>query len=114
MEPASATTILKVLDGLSMRATVTAQNIANVNTPNYRPMQVTFEQALQRAAPKGADAIRAVAPQIVPMIDELGGNALRVDLELVTASSTSGRYGTLVEVLNRQLQIEALALSSVR
>ena len=114
MEPVSATTILKALDGLSMRATVTAQNIANANTPNYRPLQVTFEQALERAVPQGADAIRAVVPQIAQAVDEMGGSELRLDLELATASSTAGRYGSLIEVLNRQLQIQALALSGTR
>lgn len=106
--------ILKALDGLTMRATVTAQNIANANTPNYRPMKVDFESALQRAAPRGNEAIKSVVPRIVPNIDDLGSNDLRVDLELVTASSTAGRYGTLVEMLNRQLQLQALALSGTR
>ncbi|MFM2411382.1 MAG: hypothetical protein RL481_2210 [Pseudomonadota bacterium] len=114
MEPVSATLILKALDSLSLRATVTAQNIANANSPNYRPMRVSFEEALRSAAPQGLDAIRAVQPQILPSSDEEGNGALRLDLELATASSTAGRYGTLVEILNRQLQMNALALSGVR
>ncbi len=114
METASASLILKALDGLSMRATVTAQNIANANTPNYRPLKVTFEEALRNAMSKGSDEVATVMPQIVPAIDERGGSDLRVDLELATAQSTAGRYGTLVELLNRQLQLEALAHSGTR
>lgn len=114
MEPVSSTLILKALDSLSMRATVTAQNIANANSPNYRPMRVTFEEALRSAAPQGVDAIRAVQPQILPILGEEGNGELRLDLELATASSTAGRYTTLVEILNRQLQMNALALSGVR
>jgi flagellar basal-body rod protein FlgB len=114
MEPVSSSLILKALDSLSLRATVTAQNIANANSPGYRPMRVTFEEALQRAASGGVDAIRAVQPQVAATLDVDGGTGLRLDLELATASSTAGRYASLVEILNRQLQLDALALSGVR
>lgn len=114
MEPVSAALILKALDGLSLRATATAQNIANANTPDYRPVKVSFEEALVRAAVNGTDAVAAVMPMIELAADEHGNAGLRLDLELATASSTAGRYGALVEVLNRQLQIQSLALSGTR
>ncbi len=114
MEPISAALILKTLDGLSLRATATAQNIANANTPDYQPLKVSFEEALVRAATKGVDAIGAVKPEITSAVDEFGNAGLRIDLEIATASSTAGRYGALVEILNRQLQIHSLALSGTR
>ena len=114
MESVSAAMILKALDGLSLRATATAQNIANANTPNYRPIKVNFEEALARAMPAGINGINAVVPQISPAVDEYGGVGMRLDLELATASATAGRYGALVEVLNRQLQLHAVALSGTR
>lgn len=114
LEVTGANLILKALDSLALRSVVTSQNIANANSPGYRPLKVTFEDALKAAAPKGIDAIRAVVPQIAPSIDSQGNAELRIDLELATASSTAGRYGALVEILNRQLQIDAVALSGVR
>jgi len=39
----------KALDGLSRRHTAIASNLANVDTPNYRRRDVTFEGALQHA-----------------------------------------------------------------
>jgi flagellar basal-body rod protein FlgB len=114
MEAISATLILKALDSLSLRATVTAQNIANVNSPGYKPMKVSFEDALRNSAADGVDAIRSVKPQIFAANDLSGEVAVRLDLELATASATAGRYTSLVELLNRQMQIDALALSGVR
>lgn len=108
MEPISTNIILKALDGLSARATVTAQNIANANSPGYRPLKVSFEDALRKAATSGVQAIRGVEPRI----SSANESDLRIDLELATATSTSGRYQTLAELLNRQLQIDAVALSS--
>jgi flagellar basal-body rod protein FlgB len=114
MEPISAALILRSLDGLAVRATVTAQNIANANTTNYRPLKVSFEDLLRAAMPKGVDAIAAVRPRIDAQIDGSGRSDLRLDLELATATATAGRYGTLVELLNRQMQLDALAASGAR
>lgn len=114
LEPLSTAIILKALDGLSTRATVTAHNIANANSPGYRPLKVSFEEALQASASSGSRAVAAVAPRISPTVTEDGRFDLRLDLELATMTSTSGRYGTLVELLNRQLQLNALAVSGNR
>jgi flagellar basal-body rod protein FlgB len=114
MEAVNSVLILKALDGLSLRSVVTAHNIANANSPGYRPLKVSFEEALKTALPKGMDAIDVVTPRTGPAIDSEGNATLRLDLELATATATSGRYGALVEILNRQLQIQALAVSPSR
>jgi flagellar basal-body rod protein FlgB len=101
---------LKALDGLSTRAVATAQNIANASTANYRPLKVSFEDALANAAANGSDAIAAVTPQVTTA--KSGPDSeLRLDLELATASGTAGRYSALVELLSRQLQLQALAIT---
>jgi flagellar basal-body rod protein FlgB len=111
MNPLSVTLIMKTLDGLSARAVATAENIANTSTPGYRPLRVTFETALQAAARTG-DAARVAAVKL--RLEEMAASSqdgqLRPDLELATATSTAMRYAALVEVLNRQLQLEGLAV----
>ena len=114
MDAISATLALKAMDGLLMRQTATAENIANAQTPGYRPLKVTFEEALAAAAKNGPAAIDAVRPQMVRAEPDIMGTDLRIDLELATAAATTGRYGALVEVMNRQLQISALAATGGR
>jgi flagellar basal-body rod protein FlgB len=114
MDSISATILLKAMDGLSMRAEVTSQNIANANSPGYKPLRVSFEEALRAAATGSNDDIRQVQPRIGLAIDEMGQSELRLDLEMATAASTAGRYGTMAELLNRRLQIEALAAAGSR
>jgi flagellar basal-body rod protein FlgB len=111
LDPLTAILTLKALDGLSVRSVASAQNIANAGTPGYRPLRVTFEGALTAASAKGAAAVQGVRPQIA-MASAQGPDAdLRLDLELANASATALRYAALVEVLNRQLQIDALAVT---
>lgn len=114
MNPITAAILMKSLDGLSLRAEANAQNIANAGTPGYRPVRVSFEDALAEAAAAGPDAIAAVRPQLAADPSFLAGDALRLDLEMAEASSTAGRYGALIELLNRHAQISALAVSGGR
>ncbi len=116
MDPLSAAITLKALDGLSTRASVAAENIANANTAGYRPRHVTFEQALAVAAQHGAAQVRSVAPTIG--VDEtratLGAPGPRVDLDLADSAATASRYGALVDILDRQLQLTDLAMTGGR
>lgn len=109
MSDASHALILKALDGLSARQIATAENIANAGTPGYRPLRVTFEQALTRAAFGGATAVEAVAPRLE--LAPAAEGPLRLDLELGTSAQTASRYAALIEVLDRQLKLQHLAVT---
>lgn len=103
---------IKALDGLSMRAEATAHNIANAGTAGYRPLAVSFEQSLAEAATRGADALAAFSPRLAEAPSLFGSTAMRLDLELQTATATAQRYAAIVEVLDRQLQLQALAAAA--
>lgn len=109
MDARTSAITLKALDGLTARSIATAENVANASTPHYRPVRVRFEEALRTAAGKDLATIDAVRPQIVQEGSDNGD--LRLDLELATASETAMRYAALIEVLNRELRIDGLAVS---
>jgi flagellar basal-body rod protein FlgB len=111
MDNFSASLMIKALDGLSQRAEAVASNIANASSAGYRPLKVSFEDALRRAASRGTASIKAVEPKISRSIDPLSGVGVRLDGELATGASTASRYEALIEILNRRLQIENMALS---
>jgi flagellar basal-body rod protein FlgB len=106
--------MVKALDGLAARAVVTADNIANAGTANYSPLKLTFEEALKDAAGKGGDAVQKVKPRVERTIAGTTDGELRLDLQLATASTTALRYAALIEVLSRQMQIGALAITGNR
>lgn len=114
MDASNAILIVKALDGLAARAVVTAENIANAGTQNYRPLRVNFESALKEAAARGDDAVRQVALSAQRVAPGASDETLRVDLEMATASATALRYGALIEILNRQGQLKSLAITGNR
>ncbi|QNA82925.1 hypothetical protein G4G27_02040 [Sphingomonas sp. So64.6b] len=110
MDAISTAIISKALDGLSLRAQATAQNIASASSRDFRPVQVKFEERLRAAAAKGADAVRDVALQMTRVDPSALGDEPRLDLELATASETALRYTALLDLLGRQMQISRVAV----
>lgn len=110
MEKMTAVMIAKALDGLTTRAAVIAQNIANVNSQSYAPKKVSFEAALGEAAKIGPNAVAKVEPQVSLVDAKFGTSDIRLDLEMASASHTAMRYAALVDMLNRQMQLTRLAI----
>jgi flagellar basal-body rod protein FlgB len=105
MNHSNAILLIKALDGLSARSIATAENIANAATPGYRPLRVSFEDALKDTASRGDDAVKALTFRAQP---EASGE-VRVNLELATAATTAARYGALIDIFDRQMQLESVA-----
>ena len=76
------------LAGLNTRQRVTANNIANTETPGFTASDVTFEDSLASAL-QGGDASGATVSED-PTSDPAGTNGNNVDLaaQMVTASKT--------------------------
>jgi len=114
MDSVSAVLINKALDGLSMRMVAISENIANMQSKDFRPVKVSFEEALKAASSKGTDAINAVEPKFEQSsVASLNGE-LRVDMELAAANATKARYGALIDVLNRQMQLSRTIIKGGR
>lgn len=114
MEATSPVLLLKVMDGLALRMKAQAENVANAGTPHYRPLRVSFEEAVNAAATEGDAAVEAVRPALHHETPAGSNHQLRMDLELATSTKTAGRYGTLADLLNRELQVVELAITGER
>jgi flagellar basal-body rod protein FlgB len=111
---ASTTAIItKTLDALSLRYSFTAQNIANANTPDYRAVHLSFEDGLRAAAAQGDEALAQFSPQPVTAGAD-PADAMRLDLEVASASQTALRYRSLIELLSRQFALSRTAIDGGR
>ena len=106
MDASISAIIAKSLDGLALRSAAVAQNIANSNSASYRRLSVSFESALRDVAARGPDAIAGLWIETKAAANAAPGSAIRTDLELATASETAMRYGALIDILGRELQLQ--------
>ncbi|MBN1174130.1 MAG: flagellar biosynthesis protein FlgB [Micromonosporaceae bacterium] len=92
----SSVTMKVTLDSLSKRSRVTADNIANVNTPHFLAGRVSFEDALADAITNGDPTEPSVhmARSLEPTRED--GNNVNLDHETLTAWDTGLRYSLML------------------
>lgn len=104
-----------MLDVAALRHQVIANNIANINTPGFRQLSVSFEDALDKALTKGNMAeIQRVGPKIVEGLGgatRLDGNNVDVDLEMGDLAKNTLFFRTINQALANQLGILRIAIS---
>lgn len=93
------------LRGLALRQRVTADNIANINTPGYTAGRVDFESALRQALDTGSspDVTGAVGRSLEPTRQD--GNNVNLDEESLAMVDTGLRYQLTTEAVNAKFQI---------
>ena len=98
------------LSGLAQRQRVTADNIANIETPHFLAGRVDFESALRsaietREAP-AADPV--VARSLQPT--RLNGNNVNLDQETLSLIDTGLRYQLLTQAVTGKFQMLRTAM----
>lgn len=109
------TLVSKLLDLQAKSQKVISQNIANVNTPNYKRREFKFDKALHEALGKGnAYAYRDVTgwvdrPNTTPVRNN--GNNVDVELEMVNMKETEMLYEIYSQVYNKKSSLVKKAIN---
>lgn len=110
----------KALDGAQARQWAVATNLANAETPGYRPCRVEFEAQL-RAALRQQDSLndetnRAAVAAVTPTRHQYAGPALRRDgnaVDLETELQELAESGLQFQAVTRLLARKLAMLRSV-
>lgn len=102
--------LASALDGVSTRQRVTADNIANVDTPGFRARSVDFETQLRSAIGEGAfNEGRPVESGVTttPTDTPVGANGNNVDLrkETMAALQSQFQYQILTRAVNDKFSL---------
>ncbi|HEV7204495.1 MAG TPA: flagellar basal body protein [Jatrophihabitans sp.] len=84
----AAVSLQTAIAGLSARQQMTAQNIANVETPGYTAHTVSFEQSLASAIAGGDPSQAVITTGASTAQAGLNGNNVSIGDEMVTATKT--------------------------
>jgi flagellar basal-body rod protein FlgB len=98
------------LEGLTARQTATANNIANINTPNYKAQVVSFESALAASVKAGDGNVSATTSTSLEPT-ELDGNNVNLDTEDITNTTTVLQYQFASQAIGQELKSIVPALS---
>jgi flagellar basal-body rod protein FlgB len=79
------------LDGIALRQRVIADNIANVDTPQYRASSVDFESSLRSAIASGSPD-GSLTPTLTATDTPVGANGNNVDLRKETLAAVQSQF----------------------
>lgn len=124
--------VARRMDWLGQRQTVLAQNVANADTPHYKPQDLSERSFLQAvrssgsgAAPEKTHALHidtTMGPQRDPRQHEQkeryetapSGNAVVLEEQLVQVQETQMQYSALTSLYTKQMSFFRLALTGQR
>lgn len=120
----------QALDFRASRHKVLLSNVANEETPGYRPKDLQFEHVLKQMAnvqstlPMGATApghfggVSGSAPKALVVetvsddqIATIDGNRVNIEMEMAKIAANTGKYGTIAQIAARRFQ---MILSAIR
>ncbi|MDQ0737088.1 flagellar basal body rod protein FlgB [Arthrobacter agilis] len=91
LDSVSSLAMRSALDGLALRQRVTANNIANVNTPGFHAQRVSFEDALARSVSLGDGSAQATTETSLEPT-RLNGSNVNLDTETLSNIDTVLRF----------------------
>jgi flagellar basal-body rod protein FlgB len=111
VKPAQLDLLQQLLTLSEVRQRVISQNVANVNTPGYRRMDVSFEETLSQLLAEEGDGRKA---EVEPVIREAGGAAVRADGNNVDIDREMGALNRNALVYQTYAQVLASRLATMR
>jgi flagellar basal-body rod protein FlgB len=107
--------LARYLDLASQQTRLTAQNMANIDTPGYRAVGMDFEAEMRKAI-GGAKAGTGAQPAHVRLEDGLvarpDGNNVSMDRESLNLAEAQLKFRTGVALLRQQYQMTMDAIHS--
>lgn len=108
LESPMSDSLERYLDLATVQTKLTAQNMANIDTPGYRALGMDFEAEMQQAI-GGVETGQGAQPVHVGFEDGLvarpDGNNVSMDRESLNLSEAQLRYRTGIALLRQQYQM---------
>ena len=126
------TVMEKALDGAMLRQKVIANNLANVDTPGYKAVEVTFEEQLKKLIKEGQRGfpLRTSHPRHMQAVETSGlevgmkvldgykyrndGNTVDIDREMARLAKNVVYYNAVSSSISQELRILRMAITGGR
>jgi len=105
----------RFLDRTAFRQTLIVSNLANIDTPRYRTLDMDFGESLRDAEWQLASAPAApVAREVPGLIERPDGNNVSLERETLLLAETQMRFRIGVELLRGELRRVRTAIEEGR
>jgi flagellar basal-body rod protein FlgB len=105
-----------LLNAAGARHRAVASNLANANTPGYRPLRVEFEEMLQDVLRSSGgmdkEAISKIKSRTVVATGEAGKRGVQIEDEIMALMKNQLIYDTYAQVINMKMNMLKTAITS--
>ena len=101
--------LARVMDTYALRQQVTASNIANIDTPNFKKHEVHFENELQQV--QNEEGVRGMK-EVTPSVVETNQDVVLED-ELVEMSDTQLRVNLVTRALRHHFNLLRTGITGI-
>jgi flagellar basal-body rod protein FlgB len=105
LDDITSVTLSTALSALAMRQRVSANNIANIETPNFTAGQVSFEASLREAVASGDPGQATMTQGLSSDPAGINGNNVSLDNESVTGEKTQLQYQLLTGAMSSKFSL---------
>ena len=101
----------RFLDMASLRETLVASNIANVDTPGYRTRDVDFAKEMRKAIAAPDSPREPVVREIRGLIERPDGNNVSIDRETMLVAQTQLQFQAGIALLKSEFKRLSTAIT---
>ncbi len=114
--PSQFDLLSKLVDVTTMRHKVLSQNVANVNTPGYQKLSLSFDETLAARLDREKDkSLRSLQPEIVADYstpERFDGNNVDIDREMMRLNKNTLLNNTLLQIISTKASMMRRAINS--
>ena len=103
--------IYQAMQGLWAEQQAAANNIANVNTPNFKAQDVDFESSLAQAIAEGDPSQMQLTTSTSTAPADQNGNNVDLATEMVDSQKAGMQFQTMVDAMNAKFQLLSVAIN---
>jgi flagellar basal-body rod protein FlgB len=105
LDDVTSTTLASALAAVSMQQRVSANNLANLETPGYQAQRVSFEDSLRGAVAAGDPAAAKVSVAASGDPEGVNGNNVSLSNEILIEQKASTQYQLLSTAISAKFDL---------
>ena len=98
------TILERYLDLASMRQALISSNLANIDTPGYKTVDIDFQREMSRAIADPAGDAMPMVEQVQGLIERPDGNNVSVDRESLLLSQTQMQFTAAIQLMRAEFR----------
>jgi len=98
------TILERYLDLASVRQALISSNLANIDTPGYKTVDIDFQREMSRAIADPAGGTMPMVEQVQGLIERPDGNNVSVDRESLLLSQTQMQFTAAIQLMRAEFR----------